>query len=180
MPLLIAAAILATIAAFLLTNSASVSAAIPPPSEGTPPMLPSLKGTWLPEWEQTMILSVAQDFGIDAALLAAMRQTENGPILDDGTRGFGVLDPRARVSYRTNAEWSARTIRNTQDRYVRAYSLSPLTHDGRATDAFLEYLSLGGPGYPGYAPLGVANDPDNLNKNHLTNLRNNYANIAVV
>src|SRR5882724_8162638 len=40
---------------------------------------------------------------------------------------------------------------------------------------FILYFSQGGPGYPGYARVGVLNDPTNLNANHVRNLTNAYA-----
>lgn len=139
-----------------------------------------LVGSQLTAEQQRTVLDVAEQLDVDPRLLAAINRAENGPALDDGTRGFGILDfarfPEART-YAGQARVSAQTIHNTMDRY-RAYSgVDPVGADGRLTATFLEYFSRGGPGYPGYAPLGADNDPTGLNQYHLGNLTAFYGSI---
>lgn len=126
------------------------------------------------------IFTIARLHMVDGRFLAALQQTENGPELSDGTRGFGVLDPSARLDFRTNGSWAARTVRHTISRF--AINCEPEERvgswwdedDARYSDLFIHYFSRGGEGYGGYAPLGAANDPKDLNRNHLLNLISFY------
>lgn len=114
---------------------------------------------------QAVIVDVAAEYAIDAAALAALRIAENGPVLDDGEIGFGVIAPAsARKNLRVQAQWAAGTIKNNLSRYRLATGVLPTGADGRYTDAFLTWLSAR------YAPVGASNDPTNLNANHARNL----------
>ena len=128
----------------------------------------------IPIEQQYTIVEVASEYSIDARLLAAIHLAENGPILDDGTRGFGVLaPPEAKRDFRTNAQWAAGTIQKTLGRY-RSNIGNPLLADGHVSGDFLSYLAYGGKGYSGFAPLGTANDPTHLNINELGNVTRYY------
>lgn len=120
--------------------------------------------------EDPKILSVASKQGIDWRLLRALRETENG----GPGKEFGVLDMHA-DTWDQQAEIAARTIRHTVGRYWMHFGSDPWDDTvGRYSPAFLAYFSRGGPGYAGYAPLHVANDPNDLNANHLGNLTRFY------
>ena len=116
--------------------------------------------------EDVDIVRIAQQQGIDWRLLRALRRTENG---GEG-RQFGVLAVPA-PTWTEQATVAARTIRHTLGRYWEFVKRDPWDEAlaGYSHD-FLRYFSTGGPGWPGYAPLGAENDPRDLNANHLTNL----------
>jgi len=105
----------------------------------------------------------------DPRILLAIRQAENG----GPGREMGVLSVPA-PDYTSQVDVAARTVKNTEARYIAATGLAP-ADNGRYTDEFIGYLSQGGPGYPGYAPQGAANDPRGLNANHRTNLSSAYS-----
>jgi len=135
-----------------------------------------LRGFRKDEDEEARILETAERFGIDARFLAALREAENG----GPGREFGVLSVSA-PTYEEQATIAARTIANTMNRYRANFAdEDPVGPDGRLTDAFIRYFSSGGPGYPGYAPLGAGNDPTNLNQYHVLNLTGAYRRIDVV
>lgn len=129
----------------------------------------TLTGLQLPAPEIDVVLTAAAAWGVDPRLLGALRKTENG----GPGREFGVLNSDA-TTIDQQAALAAETIRHTMGRYCLT---GPAEHPplvdlatGRLTEAFLSYFSRGGPGYPGYAPLGAANDPGGLNQHHLPNL----------
>lgn len=125
--------------------------------------------------EKAQILIVARRHGIDPALLIAMRETENG----GPGKEFGILDDACKT-WEQQADWSARTIRHTIGRFLRNCD-GDFWDDvaGAYHPDFLFYLSRGGPGYDGYAPLSkpgheIENDPNHLNRHHLKNLTTYY------
>ena len=85
-----------------------------------------------------------------APVVAAVRHAE------DGSRGreYGVLHPRAEVSYRSQAGWCAATVQKNYDRWVEA---------GKKAD-FITFLGIR------YCPVGAKNDPKGLNKHWITNV----------
>ncbi len=120
--------------------------------------------------EDPQILAMASKHGIDWRLLKALRETENG----GPGREFGVLDMHA-DTWEQQADIAARTIRHTVGRYWMNLKSDPWDDVvGRYRPTFLSYFSRGGQGYVGYAPLHVANDPHDLNANHLGNLTHYY------
>lgn len=128
----------------------------------------------IPYSEKARCAVVGLQHGIDYRLLIALRETENGrPGLE-----FGVEDPAA-DTFDKQADQAARTIRHTIGRFARN-----VTGDwwddtrGRYVYDFLHYFSRGGLGYPGYAPVGAANDPTNLNVNHFGNLMQYYGELC--
>jgi hypothetical protein len=129
----------------------------------------------LPAWECASIVTIAASVGVDPRALAGIRHAEMG----GPGREFGVLTVAA-ATYTEQARVAANTIRRTMSRFLLNSAL-PLTDldTGRLTPDFLAYFSRGGPGYPGYAPFGAANDPKGLNKNHLGNLEAGYAAAAL-
>ena len=149
-----------------------VSASSAPPTDPAPRFTGAAAA--IPLEQQYTIVEVASEYSIDARLLAAIHLAENGPILGDGTRGCGVIaPPEAKRDFRTNAQWAAGTIQKTLGRY-RINIGEPLLADGRVSGGFLSYLAYGGKGYTGFAPLGAANDPTNLNINELGNVTRYY------
>ena len=155
----------------LLVPTPSSEAPFPPlPSIGPPPLL-DLTGEAkrLPRWERDMILRIARETGVDARLLAAVRLAENG----GPGREFGVLSPST-PTYEEQGRVAAETIRNVIERYQLSIGHNPVGADGRLTIDFLRYFSRGGPGYPGYAPIGARNDATNLNAHHFRNVLEFY------
>lgn len=116
--------------------------------------------------EDIDIMRIAQAQGIDGRFLKALRRTENGA----SGREFGILAVPA-PTWTEQATVAARTIRHTLGRYWEHVKADPWD-EARAgySHDFCRYFSTGGPGWAGYAPLGAANDPTQLNANHLPNL----------
>lgn len=100
------------------------------------------------------------------SVLFAIRKSENGA----AGKEFGVLHPKAgkqpgdtpEQTLRRQAGWSAATIMKNRARHAAD------TKAGKTKDDFITYLGNR------YAPKGVANDPNNLNKNWITNVGTQY------
>jgi len=129
--------------------------------------------------QRMTVVRLAKRHGIDPRFLFALQQTEQGPRLEDGTQGFGVLAAGARDTFENNGDWAARTIRRCVSRYVMyvGFVYDDWWDEGRERYAarFIRYFSQGGEGYPGYAQIGAENDPTNLNAHHFKNLTHFYA-----
>lgn len=154
--------------AALLLWYRSAGASIPPDETGGALVLNAatkLTGTFLGDTEDRTIFGIAQQIGIDARLLAAIRKAENG----GPGREFGVVSTPA-PTYHEQATIAANTIRNNVARYETERGYSAVVN-GRYTDEFIRYLS----GI--YAPIGVANDPTGLNVNWTRNVSNFYRSI---
>ena len=100
------------------------------------------------------------------SVLFSIRKSENGA----AGKEFGVLHPKAgkqagdtpEQTLRRQAGWSAATIMKNRTRHATD------TKAGKTKDDFITYLGNR------YAPKGVANDPNNLNKNWITNVGTHY------
>ena len=100
------------------------------------------------------------------SVLFSIRKSENGA----AGKEFGVLHPKAgkqagdtpEQTMRRQAGWSAATIMKNRTRHADD------TKSGKTKDNFITYLGNR------YAPKGVANDPNNLNKNWITNVGTHY------
>ena len=100
------------------------------------------------------------------SVLFSIRKSENGA----AGKEFGVLHPKAgkqpgdtpEQTLRRQAGWSAATIMKNRTRHATD------TKTGKTKDDFITYLGNR------YAPKGVANDPNNLNKNWITNVGTHY------
>lgn len=100
------------------------------------------------------------------SVLFSIRKSENGA----AGKEFGVLHPKAgkqagdtpEQTLRRQAGWSAATIMKNRARHATD------TKAGKTKDDFITYLGNR------YAPKGVANDPNNLNKNWITNVGTHY------
>jgi hypothetical protein len=139
------------------------------------PVTPVLTCLALPAWECATIVDIASAHGVDPRMLAAIRHAEQG----GPGKEFGVLSAPA-STYQDQATIAANTIRHTMSRFLLGTAhplVDPLT--GSLTPEFLFYFSRGGPGYPGYAPFGAANDPKGLNAHHLANLEDGYLHAAL-
>jgi len=86
-----------------------------------------------------------------APIVAAIRYAENG----GKGREYGILHERCPNTYRGQAGWCAATVQKNYDRWVLA---------GKKGD-FLSFLASK------YAPVGVDNDPNNLNIHWYKNVR---------
>lgn len=118
----------------------------------------------LPEEEQVKILYFACKHGVQATMLAAIRLTENG----GPGREFGVLSEDAKT-YDKQCDMAARSIRNNLFRFVVHNTGTWPTDNDRYSNAFLEFMQKR------WAPRGVANDPDDLNKNWYANILRFYS-----
>ncbi|HIB86226.1 TPA: hypothetical protein EYO57_03290 [Candidatus Poribacteria bacterium] len=89
-----------------------------------------------------------------APIVAAIRYAENGK------RGkeYGVLHPKAKVSYRAQAGWCAATVQKNWDRYVKGGGKK------KDVEAFIVFLGKK------YCPIGADNDPDGLNRHWIKNV----------
>jgi len=85
-----------------------------------------------------------------APIVAAIRYAENGR----AGREYGILHPRVKPTYRSQAGWCAATVQKNYDRWVKAGSKG-------------EYIKFLG---ARYCPVGADNDPTGLNKHWIKNV----------
>jgi len=85
-----------------------------------------------------------------APIVSAIRYAENG----SKGREYGILHPRVKPTYRSQAGWCAKTVQNNYDRWIKA---------GRKGD-FISFLGSR------YCPIGAENDPNGLNKHWVANV----------
>jgi len=118
----------------------------------------------LAEEEAKTILAVAEEYNIDPKFLAALRKTENG----GAGKEMGILGYETK-NFRDQVRLAARTIQNNEKRFSKVFNNKPVVKvGGKYTAEFLVAFSSR------YAPEGVANDPGNLNSNHVKNLARFY------
>ncbi len=86
-----------------------------------------------------------------APIVAAIRYAENGR----AGREYGILHPRVKPTYRSQAGWCAATVQKNYDRWIKA---------GRKGD-YIDYLGSR------YCPVGADNDPNGLNKHWIPNVK---------
>jgi hypothetical protein len=86
-----------------------------------------------------------------APIVAAIRYAENG----GKGKEYGILHPKVKPTYRSQAGWCAATVQKNYDRWVKAGSKGE----------YLVFLSKR------YCPIGADNDPNGLNHNWLGNVR---------
>lgn len=91
-----------------------------------------------------------------APIVAAIRYAENG----GKGKEYGILHPRVKPTYRSQAGWCAATVQKTWDRWHKAGCPGP---------DFIAYLGKR------YCPIGADNDPKGLNKHWTKNVRHFYA-----
>ena len=122
----------------------------------------------LSEAEQVAIFRHAAEVGVPATFLAAIRIAENGR----PGREFGVLSESA-DTYDAQARIAALSIRNNQYRYVARFKEWPVDARGGLSEAFTKFMAAR------WAPMGVENDPTNLNANWPKNVWRVYAGSGV-
>lgn len=83
-------------------------------------------------------------------IVAAIRYAENG----GAGREYGILHPRVKPTYRSQAGWCAATVQKNYDRWTKAGSKGP----------FINFLGRR------YCPIGADNDPNGLNKHWIPNV----------
>ena len=120
---------------------------------------PGASAPSVPTRERALIAQEAARTGVDPDLLAAIRRAESG----GPGREFGVLSVPA-PTLEGQARVAANTVRNTLVRYAQHGGQAVDPETGRYTEGFIRYLSAR------YAPVGAANDPLGLNRNHAANL----------
>ena len=86
-----------------------------------------------------------------APVVSAIRYAENG----GKGREYGILHPRVKPTYRSQAGWCSATVQKQYDRWVKAGSKG----------GFIESLGAR------YCPIGADNDPDGLNKYWIINVK---------
>jgi len=86
-----------------------------------------------------------------APIVASIRHAENG----GKGREYGILHPRVKPTYRSQAGWCASTVQKHYDRWVK----------GGRVGEFI--VSLGAR----YCPIGADNDPTGLNKHWIKNVK---------
>lgn len=92
-----------------------------------------------------------EDLGL---IVAAIRHAENG----GKGREYGILHPRVKPTYRSQAGWCAATVQKNWDRWAKA------GHPGN----FIDFLGNR------YCPVGAKNDPKGLNKHWIKNVKAIY------
>ena len=85
-----------------------------------------------------------------APIVAAIRYAENG----GKGREYGILHPRVKPTYRSQAGWCAATVQKNYDRWVKAGKHGKFIH-------FLGRV---------YCPVGAKNDPKGLNVHWIRNV----------
>ena len=85
-----------------------------------------------------------------APIVASIRYAENG----GKGKEYGILHPRVKPTYRSQAGWCAATVQKNYDRWVKA---------GRKGE-FIAFLGAR------YCPVGADNDPNGLNKHWVGNV----------
>ena len=83
-------------------------------------------------------------------IVAAIRYAENG----GAGKEYGILHPRVKPTYRSQAGWCAATVQKNYDRWTKASSKGP----------FINFLGRR------YCPIGADNDPNGLNKHWIPNV----------
>ena len=86
--------------------------------------------------------------------VAAIRYAENGKRYQ-----YGIIHKRCKAGYRNQAGWCAATVQKNYDRWVKAGSKGE----------FVVFLGNR------YCPVGADNDPDNLNRHWIGNVRKFHA-----
>lgn len=118
----------------------------------------------LPESEQDVIRRIAAEIGVQPQFLAAIRVAEGG----GPGREFGVLSQEA-PTYEEQCRVCARSIRNNLFRYVTRHDGAfPVNRDDRYSPGFIAFMAAR------WAPVGVANDPSNLNAHWVANVTAAY------
>ena len=87
-----------------------------------------------------------------APIVAAIRYAENG----GKGREYGILHPRVKPTYRSQAGWCAATVQKNYDRWLKVR--------GEADCDFIPFLGHR------YCPIGADNDPNGLNKHWIQNV----------
>jgi len=85
-----------------------------------------------------------------APIVAAIRYAENG----GKGREYGILHPRVKPTYRSQAGWCAATVQKNYDRWTKAGKRG----------AFVVFLGRR------YCPVGAENDPQGLNRHWIKNV----------
>lgn len=85
-----------------------------------------------------------------APIVASIRYAENG----GKGKEYGILHPRVKPTYRSQAGWCAATVQKNYDRWVKAGSKGD----------FISFLGSR------YCPVGADNDPSGLNKHWVKNV----------
>jgi len=85
-----------------------------------------------------------------APIVAAIRYAENG----GKGKEYGILHPKVKPTYRSQAGWCAATVQKNYDRWTKA---------GKKGD-FITFLGNR------YCPVGAKNDPNGLNKHWIKNV----------
>ena len=122
----------------------------------------------LPEHEQQEIIRTAAEIGVPAAFLAAIRLAENGR----PGRDFGVLSENA-DTYEAQCRIAALSIRNNIYRFCVRFKEWPTNAQGELSDAFTKFMGSR------WAPIGVENDPTNLNRHWPKNVYDAYTGSGV-
>jgi hypothetical protein len=109
---------------------------------------------WEIEWPK--IQAAAHEYAVSPYFVAAIRHTENGA----PGREFGVLSVSA-PTYEDQLRVTCLTVSHRMRLFI------PAPHDP-LSGLFIQYFANC------WAPVGVENDPDNLNVNWFTNCRASY------
>lgn len=86
-----------------------------------------------------------------SVIVAAIRYAENGK----KGKEYGILHPRVKPTYRSQAGWCAATVQKNYDRWKK----------GGCKGDFLVFLGSK------YCPVGAENDPKGLNRHWMRNVR---------
>ncbi|MDD5213304.1 MAG: NlpC/P60 family protein [Candidatus Gracilibacteria bacterium] len=116
------------------------------------------------EKELSSIIKKGVEYSIDPMFLISLRKIENG----GSGREFGVMNP-SMDTFDGQLNMACRIIQDNMNKYKRVTGENPIASADTFSGEFVAYLSNI------YAPIGASDDPNNLNKNHFTNLISSYS-----
>ena len=121
--------------------------------------------------QQEEVLDAIADNKLQQHLVPVLLAVGISEGLSEG-KEFGILHPKVKPTFRSQAGWCANTIRKNWDRYLvggecRNTDCKVVHKPGveRDMDSYIDYL-----GHI-YCPVGATNDPTNLNRNWVGNVK---------
>lgn len=116
------------------------------------------------EKELSSIIKKWVEYSIDPMFLISLRKIENW----GSGREFGVMNP-SMDTFDGQLNMACRIIQDNMNKYKRVTGENPIASADTFSGEFVAYLSNI------YAPIWASDDPNNLNKNHFTNLISSYS-----
>ena len=135
-----------------------LTASLLAPSDAAHEAIKAKDAALVEQFEDAIRVNLPSDKSFLKPIVAAIRYAENG----GPGREYGILHPRVKPTYRSQAGWAVCTVRNHWDRYIKKGG------DPKDMDAFI--VDLGAR----YCPLDDPRDKDGLNKHWIPNVKKFY------